>query len=412
MDVKAATVDIVKAIQAFNADRAPDLAQRKFETMAGDPFVFFRGTCHLYYQRLPELGDLRKAPTAWSCGDLHLQNVGVYRGENRLSYLDLNDFDEALLAPCIWDVLRCASSIWAGRSMLGIGRKTARRLARLFIASYAETLLKGKALWLERDLASGVMGELMDQDGDKKRRAILAKRVNLNGNRPKIVRDGEHALPATREGRERATSILAAFAKTRPEGKFFNIIDIARRIAGTGSLGVERYVVLVRGKGIPDGMRLIDVKCAEPSSSVRESNIAQPAFPNQAARVTKVQDLMQVIAPAYLGAVKHGADSFVVRELQPREHKLDFVTIEADEAALTKVVTVLGRLVAWAQLRASGHGGAATADALLGFAGESTWRAPLLDAAEECARRSEIDFAIYQAAFKSGMFIKGSSGKN
>ena len=30
------------------------------------------------------------------------------------------------------------------------------------------------------------------------------------------------------------------------------MLDVARRIAGTGSLGVERYAILVEGKGSPD----------------------------------------------------------------------------------------------------------------------------------------------------------------
>jgi uncharacterized protein (DUF2252 family) len=44
------------------------------------------------------------------------------------------------------------------------------------------------------------------------------------------------------------------------------VLDIGRRIAGTGSLGVERYVVLVEGKGSPDRNYLLDIKEAKPSA--------------------------------------------------------------------------------------------------------------------------------------------------
>jgi len=40
---------------------------------------------------------------------------------------------------------------------------------------------------------------------------------------------------------------------------------VARRIAGTGSLGVERYVLLIEGKGSPDGNYLLDLKQALPA---------------------------------------------------------------------------------------------------------------------------------------------------
>ena len=59
-----------------------------------------------------------------------------------------------------------------------------------------------------------------------------------------------------------------AFAATQPNPKFFEVLDIACRIAGTGSLGVERFVVLVEGKGSPDGNYLLDIKEAKPSAMI------------------------------------------------------------------------------------------------------------------------------------------------
>ena len=65
--------------------------------MADDVFAFLRGTCHLFYVRLPRARLTRSAPAAWACGDLHLANFGSYRGDNHLVYFDLNDFDEGWL---------------------------------------------------------------------------------------------------------------------------------------------------------------------------------------------------------------------------------------------------------------------------------------------------------------------------
>ena len=42
---------------------------------------------------------LPHSPVCWICGDLHIENFGSYKGDNRLVYFDLNDFDESILAP-------------------------------------------------------------------------------------------------------------------------------------------------------------------------------------------------------------------------------------------------------------------------------------------------------------------------
>ena len=52
----------------------------------------------------------------------------------------------------------------------------------------------------------------------------------------------------------------------QPNPGFFHPLDAARRIAGTGSLGIARYVILVEGHGSPNLNYLLDLKAAIPSS--------------------------------------------------------------------------------------------------------------------------------------------------
>src|ERR1700733_13039844 len=94
--------DISRRIIAFNKDRLPDLVQLKYESMTDNPFRFFRGTNHIFYDDLQNAGPMPESPAAWICGDLHLENFGTYKSDNRLIYFDLNDFDEAILAPVSW----------------------------------------------------------------------------------------------------------------------------------------------------------------------------------------------------------------------------------------------------------------------------------------------------------------------
>ena len=87
--------NIVDSILKYNAGREPERVALKYRAMRQDAFSFMRGTCHLYYQDWPASDrQLNDAPLAWICGDLHLENFGCYKGDNRLVYFDLNDFDE------------------------------------------------------------------------------------------------------------------------------------------------------------------------------------------------------------------------------------------------------------------------------------------------------------------------------
>ena len=93
----AGSGDVVKRITTFDQGREPERLAIKYALMRKDAFVFMRGTCHLFYEDLDPAA-LPASPLVWCCGDLHLENLGTYKGDNRLVYFDLNDFDEACLA--------------------------------------------------------------------------------------------------------------------------------------------------------------------------------------------------------------------------------------------------------------------------------------------------------------------------
>ena len=92
-------------IAAFNRGREPERLAPQYPAIGRSSFALLRGTRPLFYANLPDPQLLARAPLAWSCGDLHLENFGTYKGDNRLVYFDLNDFDEGARA----------SSSWSGR---------------------------------------------------------------------------------------------------------------------------------------------------------------------------------------------------------------------------------------------------------------------------------------------------------
>ena len=402
------TNTVIEALQRYNAATDPERLAMKYAAMRADPFVFFRGTCHLFYQRLPKLGTLADAPLAWSCGDLHLENFGSYKGDNRLVYFDLNDFDEAVLAPCIWDLIRVVASISVAGLSLKLKSQQTDRLCRLFIENYGVALAGGKARWIERDTAPGIIGKLLRTLKGKTRREQMAGRTKSSGKTVKLAIGNGHALKATKASIRFVEGVLAKHLEQCPKADRFRVLDVARRIAGTGSLGVERYVVLARMKR-DDELVLFDLKLARPSSSNGWIATPQPVFTSEAERVVRVQSFVQAVAPSSLAVIVDEADakatkSYVFRALQPSEDRLDLASLAQNADDLETVMSTMAGLLAWGQLRAAARLGAATPDALMEFASGSGWKERAVKVAAEAANRACKDWETYCEAFDAGAF--------
>ncbi|HZX31120.1 MAG TPA: DUF2252 domain-containing protein [Rhodocyclaceae bacterium] len=396
--------DILASIQAFNRGRDPERLAMKFRKMRTDPFVFLRGTCHLFYEHLPALDVLAKAPVTWVCGDLHLENFGSYKGDNRLAYFDINDFDEAALAPCTWDLIRFLTSIRLGADSLSINEAESDMLCRVFVDAYAAALATGKARWVERETACGLVRDLLVGLRERSRSAFLDTRTDIKGKRRHIRCDGLKALPASDAQRTRIEAFVRAFAGTQPNPAFFEVLDVARRVAGTGSLGVDRYIVLVEGKGSPAANYLLDIKQAIPSALVPHLPTTQPAWRSEAERVVTVQGRMQAIAMAFLHPVIIDGQCYILRGLQPSEDRVALKHWNGKLRRLEDVLTTMGQVVAWDQLRCSGRAGSAIADELIDFGQQTAWRKELLDGATQCAATTRSHWQAYAEAFDDGYF--------
>ena len=80
---------VFERILAFNNDRLPQLVKIKYQLMSEDIFRFYRGTCHLFYKDLSENISWADTTQTWICGDLHLENFGSYKGDNRVVYFEM-----------------------------------------------------------------------------------------------------------------------------------------------------------------------------------------------------------------------------------------------------------------------------------------------------------------------------------
>ena len=397
-------MDVVQRIQSFNSGRDPQRLHLKYRAMRASAFAFLRGTCHLFYDRLPRSGIFKSAPLAWSCGDLHLENFGSFKANNRLVYFDINDFDESALAPASWDLVRMVSSLRVAADNVTIRKSEAEGLCALFVEAYATALGLGKAYWVERDTAEGLVRSLLDELRTRRRADFLNTRTQSKGKKRLLRVDGTKALPPTEQQRAAIGGFMAAFAPTQPQAGFYRVLDVARRIAGTGSLGVDRYAILVEGKGSPDGNYLLDLKQALPSVLASRSPARQPRWPTEAHRVVTLQRRLQAVSPAFLQPVLMAGTPYILRALQPSEDRVTLSAATQTRPMLEQTMQTMARMVAWAQLRSSGREGSATADELIDFGRSTKWRQKLLDASSACAAQALRDAEAFNAAYDGGAF--------
>ncbi len=387
--------DIWELIQAFDRQRRLDLLDRKYSKMRKNALTFFRGSCHLFYRDLPRESSLNLAPSVWICGDLHLENFGAYKGEDRQIYFGINDFDESILAPCTWDVVRLVTSILLAVDSLAWDRVDGERLARVYLTSYANTLSTGNIRAIVEANASGIVANLLADLRRRKRSDLLDERTKLKKGRRQLKFDNEKILEISQERFKLVKEAIETWAKTQAQPDFFEVLDIGFRVAGTGSLGLDRYIILVAGKGSPDKNYLLDFKQQVTSALQPYSICNQPEWQNSATRVMSVQELVQSSPPALLASIEFDDGSYLLRELQPTQDKIeiepDLISLERME----KLIDTMAEITAFSHLHGSGKLGAASAQALIDFGRNLDWQQQVLDYALNYAGQVELDFEYF-----------------
>lgn len=373
----------MESIVDYNRGRDPERLTLKFAALRSNAFAFFRGTCPLFYSALKLDEALMSSPLVLACGDLHLENFGSYKGDNRLVYFDINDFDESCIAPVAYELVRFLTSILVAAKPLKIDRVVASTMVTTFLDSYARCIMSTKPRWVERSVATGPVKALLQGLKSRHRCDLINQRTMKKAGKTRLIIDSVKTLPTTAKDRSRAESILTAYASTQPHPAFFEPIDIARRIAGNGSLGLERYVVLVRGERnkLDDnrGNYLIDIKVGNPSALATNISILQPNWESESARAISIQRIVQAISPALLGSIGVGERSYVIKELQPTADRVNLAKLAGKPRALMEVLRTMAEVTAWGHLRSCGRFGADSVDALADFAKGTKWRRQITD---------------------------------
>ena len=373
--------------------------------MRSSAFRFFRGTSHLFYEDWPAGTALDKSPLTWACGDLHLENFGTYRGSNGLAYFDINDFDDASLAPATRDLARLGTSaLLAAKGIIKVTSGDARACWTNALEVYANELKTGKAMWIERPTAQGMVKRLLQQLKDRTHTAFLKARTEVADGRRRLILDGKHTLPLQKGERKMVTEVIGATPMAHDDPSYYRVLDVTRRVAGTGSLGVRRYTILIQGHGGRSGQVFLDLKQAVPSAMATYQAVPQPAWPSEADRVVTIQFRVQAMSPALLAAVRVGRESYVLRELQPIEDRLTLDQARHTHSRFAEGLATMAGIAAWGQLRSGGREGSAPADEWIAFGRDHSWTSRLTDYARHYTNVVTRDWKEFSEAYDDGEF--------
>jgi uncharacterized protein (DUF2252 family) len=395
--------ELLVRIKNFNSSREKDMVPVKYEAMAENMFRFYRGTCHLFYEDLAKEKKLPASPLVWICGDLHLENFGSFKSDNKQVYFDLNDFDESILAPATWELVRFVTSIFVAFKTLKIHDRKALRMAELFLKTYSLTLQNGKAFYIEPNTAQGIVCEFLTAVAKRKQQDLLAKRTEKKKDKLQILSDDQRHLKISKKLKKELSIHLNHWLKTDEESPYnYKVIDAVFRVAGTGSIGLKRYSFLLKSSNkVGQKYLLIDMKQSVPSSLQPYLAVPQPAWDSESQRIITVQQRMQNRSAALLSSSVFNGDHFVMQEMQPTKDSINFKQIKNRYRDMYRVIDDMAVLTASAQLRSTGQDGSTITDELKKFGNETEWQPVLIQFAERYSRVVKEYYKDFSARYKN-----------
>jgi uncharacterized protein (DUF2252 family) len=399
--------------------RIPELVPVRYGRMLVSPFTFFRGAA------LPMAADLSRTPTSGLTvqlgGDAHLSNFGLFASPERNLLFDMNDFDETLPGPWEWDLKRLAASLVVAARDRGFETHQARHAARAAVASYRTRMAEYATMGALDVYYSRVDVTSITAFVDKRARPYLDQTV-----RDAAHHDTVHELPKLTElvdGRRRIIDFpptiyhvewaddrvpadaIAAYRLTLQEDRRelldrYEVVDIAMKVVGVGSVGLAALAILFGG-GHPDDPLLLQVKEAE--ASVLERFLGASTYANHGERVVAGQRRLQAASDVFLGWTEGRLGrQLYIRQLQDQKGSAVIAAMSHDD------LRSWGELCGWALAR--GHARSGDPAAIAGYLGDDEAADDAFTAfAEAYADQTEKDHAAFAAAARAGT-IHAESG--
>jgi uncharacterized protein (DUF2252 family) len=431
--------DPVGLLAEQNRAREPDLVPVRHGRMLVSPFTFYRGAAKIM------AADLTGTPVAGLqvqlCGDAHLSNFGLFASPERRLLFDLNDFDETLPGPFEWDVKRMAASFTIAGRNNGFTKMDTRAVTRASVAAYREAMasfaqMGTMAIWYahlsEDELVAAVRSAAAEASKSKKT-AKAAKgaeqRVQKLTGKAR-TRDSLQALSKLGEvvdGRYRIVSqppivvpvrdweatygLSAAAVEGAVREPFrgyraglredqrqllerFELVDVARKVVGVGSVGTRAFIVLLQGRDHHDPL-FLQVK--EATASVLEGPLAKSRHRQHGQRVVAGQRMMQAVSDIFLGWTK-GADRtrhYYWRQLRDMKGSVEVETMAPGN------LSFYAGICGWTLARAHARSGDPVAIAAYLGASDQFDRS-ITDFSQRYADQNELDYQAFTKAIRSG----------
>ena len=337
--------DPVAILEAQAKTRLPQLIPVRYARMLASPFAFLRGGAAIMAQ------DLSPSPvtglSVQACGDMHVSNFGVFASAERNLVFGINDFDETLPGPWEWDLKRLVASAVVAGQFLGADRESCESFSRSMVRSYRERIREYAnmgylATWyatikeddLQQAITPEVRGRLQKVISKAKKSShlqVLEKMTDLVDNEQRIV---ESAPFVVRETKTQAGTpiekVLGLFLNEylmslSPDRRAlisrYQLLDVARKVVGVGSVGTRCWIVFMRGLNETDPL-FLQVKEAQPS--VLAPYLGAPSFENQGFRVVCGQRLIQGAPDILLGWGTVEGVQFYIRQLRDMKGSFEF----------------------------------------------------------------------------------------
>jgi uncharacterized protein (DUF2252 family) len=432
--------DPVALLEEQDATREPDLVPVRHGRMMVSPFTFYRGAAKIM------AADLKDTPraglTAQLCGDAHLSNFGVFASPERNLLFDLNDFDETLPGPFEYDVKRMSASFTIAARNNGFTKAKGRDATLASVSAYRTAMAEFAQMgtmdvWYahlsEQQLMAAIESFAAAQkEADKKEKKAakaevkaakkaaqkartrdsmqaLSKLGELVDGRYRIVSQPPIIVPARDfqaaygmsldEVQEAVHEQFRAYRSTLPDDRRhllerFEIIDMARKVVGVGSVGTRAFIVLLQGRDQSDPL-FLQVK--EATASVLEDHLPKSRYKQHGERVVQGQRMMQAVSDIYLGWTKGYQDNRFLYWRQLRDMKGSAVIESMTPAALSFYAQQCG----WTLARA--HARSGDPIAIAAYLGkEDVFDRSVTDFSERYADQNEQDYQAFIAAIRSG----------
>ncbi len=174
----------------------------------------------------------------------------------------------------------------------------------------------------------------------------------------------------------------------------FDVVDMAHKVVGVGSVGTRAFVVLLQGRDQDDPL-FLQVK--EATASVLEDHLPKSRYRHPGERVVQGQRMMQAASDIFLGWTKgHEANRHLYWR-QLRDMKGSALVESMVPAALMFYAEVCGRTLARAHARSGDP------VALAAYIGKKDrFDQALADFSERYADQNERDYEAFAAAIRSG----------